>query len=90
MKCLVLHVGILVISQLAIPKSLCAAENGTEFFEKKIRPVLVEHCYKCHSGDSKELRGELRLDLKDGWQLGGESGLPSIVPGKPDASPLLI
>ena len=89
MKCLVLHVGILVISQLAIPKSLCAADNGTEFFEKKIRPVLVEHCYKCHSGDSKELRGELRLDLKDGWLTGGESGLPSIVPGKPGASPLM-
>ena len=42
------------------------------FFEAKIRPVLVKHCYKCHSADAKELKGGLRLDLKAGWQTGGE------------------
>lgn len=68
---------------------LCAADDGIEFFEKKIRPVLVEHCYACHSGESKELQGELRLDLKAGWEQGGESGSPAIVSGKPDESPLL-
>lgn len=65
------------------------ADDGIEFFEHKIRPVLVEHCYRCHSAESKELRGELRLDLKAGWQLGGESGEPSVVPGNPDQSPLI-
>ncbi len=65
------------------------AEVGVEFFEKKIRPVLVEHCYPCHSAESKELKGELRLDVKAGWQLGGESGEPAVVPGKPDESPLI-
>ena len=43
---------------------------GLEFFEKKIRPVLVSECYKCHSKDEK-VKGELRLDWKGGWQKGG-------------------
>lgn len=65
------------------------ADDGVEFFEKKIRPVLVEHCYACHSSQAKQLHGELRLDLKAGWKLGGESGRPAVVPGKPDESPLI-
>src|SRR5438552_29450 len=66
-----------------------ADDSGFDFFEKKIRPVLVEHCYKCHSARAKKLRGGLRLDLKAGWQKGGDSGKPAIVPGKPDESPLI-
>lgn len=65
-------------------------QQDVEFFEKKIRPLLVEHCYPCHSADSGELMGELRLDVKAGWQLGGESGSPAIVPGRPDESPLIL
>ena len=79
-----------VVRLLAVPA--CAQEvalQQDEFFEKKIRPVLVEHCYECHSAESKELMGELRLDLKAGWQLGGESGKPAIVPGNPEESPLI-
>lgn len=71
------------------PPSLCVADDGVEFFEKKIRPVLARHCYRCHGAESKELKGELRLDLKSGWQRGGESGEPAIVPGKPDESLLI-
>jgi hypothetical protein len=62
---------------------------GVEFFEKTIRPVLVEHYYPCHSAESMELKGELRLDLKAGWLLGGESGEPAVVSGKPDERPLI-
>ena len=51
--------------------------------------MLVEHCYQCHSAESKELQGGLRLDVKAGWQLGGESGKPAVVPGKPEQSPLI-
>ncbi len=69
--------------------SATAAEKELEFFESKIRPVLVEHCYKCHSAGAKELKGGLRLDLKAGWQAGGDSGEPAIVPGEPDRSPLI-
>ena len=59
-----------------------------EFFEKRIRPVLVDKCYKCHSADAEKLKGGLLLDSRWGWQQGGESG-PAIVPGDPSTSLLL-
>src|ERR1051325_4146843 len=65
-----------------------ATPTGNDFFEKKVRPVLVAHCYQCHSASAKELQGKLRLDTKDGIRKGGESG-PAIVPGKPDESLLI-
>jgi hypothetical protein len=60
-----------------------------ELFEKKIRPVLVEHCYQCHSAQSKTLQGKLLLDSREGMRHGGDSG-PAIVPGKPGESLLLL
>ena len=45
-----------------------------ELFEKKIRPVLVEHCYKCHSTEAAEVQGKLRLDSRENILKGGESG----------------
>ncbi|MCA9195689.1 MAG: PSD1 domain-containing protein, partial [Planctomycetales bacterium] len=45
-----------------------------EFFEIKIRPLLVENCYECHSGDAKKLKGGLRLDSRAALLQGGESG----------------
>ncbi|MBA4020052.1 MAG: hypothetical protein C0483_23035 [Pirellula sp.] len=62
--------------------------HGIEFFEAKIRPVLAEKCYSCHSADAKALRGGLLLDTKQGVLIGGDSG-PSIEPGKPDESLLI-
>ena len=65
--------------------------KAVEFFETKIRPVLVEHCLKCHSDEAekgKKLRGGLKLDTKDHWQAGGDTG-PAIVPGNPAAGTLL-
>ncbi len=62
---------------------------GITFFEQKIRPVLVEHCYSCHSAEAKKLKGNLYLDSKAGWEKGGDSGDPIIVPGKPEASLLI-
>lgn len=59
-----------------------------EFFEKKIRPVLVEHCYQCHAAQSKKVRGGLLLDTRDGLQKGGDSGA-AIVPGDPKAGKLM-
>ncbi len=58
------------------------------FFEKHIRPALVEHCYECHAADSKKIRGGLLLDTKQGSLLGGESGHPGVTPGEPGASSL--
>jgi hypothetical protein len=59
-----------------------------EFFEAKIRPVLVEHCYKCHSAQAAKLKGGLRLDTRDGLRKGGDSG-PAVVPGDQAGSLLL-
>src|SRR5262245_12082069 len=59
-----------------------------EFFEKKIRPVLVAECYKCHSDRTDKPKGGLRLDTKGGMLAGGESG-PAIVPGDAAASLLM-
>ena len=63
-----------------------ADEIGADFFESKIRPVLVKHCYECHSIGTAE--GDLRLDLKSTTRAGGGRG-PAVVPEHPDASVLL-
>src|SRR5260370_37071483 len=72
----------------AIAGPLHAQEAGIEFFEKKIRPVLVEHCYECHAVGAKKIRGGLLLDSRDGVRKGGLSG-PAIEPGDPDKSLLI-
>jgi hypothetical protein len=69
-------------------ESTAADSAGVEFFENKIRPVLVDRCYECHSAQSEKLKGGLRLDTRNGWEKGGASG-PAIAPGKP-AESLLI
>lgn len=61
---------------------------GVEFFESKIRPVLVEHCYKCHSQDAKSVKGGLLLDTRDGIRAGGDSG-EAIIPKQVDDSLLI-
>ncbi len=61
---------------------------GVEFFEKKIRPVLVEHCYSCHSKDGEKIKGGLLLDTKDSLLKGGDTG-PAIVPGDAEKSLLI-
>jgi hypothetical protein len=58
------------------------------FFEKKIRPVLADHCYKCHSEKAEKVKGGLYLDTREGFRKGGETG-PSIVPGSPEKSKLI-
>lgn len=63
-------------------------DAGVVFFEKKIRPILVEHCYQCHSPKAKKIGGGLLLDSRDGVRHGGESGT-AIEPGKPDESLLI-
>src|SRR5262245_10126882 len=62
--------------------------DGIEFFEKRIRPVLVAHCYKCHSVETGKKRGGLQLDTRDGIRKGGDSG-PAIIPRKPAEGLLL-
>ena len=63
-----------------------AALKDFEFFEKNVRPLLVQHCYECHS--DKEQNGGLRLDFRETMLKGGDSGSP-LAPGNPDASLLI-
>ena len=63
-------------------------KEQSDFFESKIRPVLVEHCYQCHAAEAKVVKGGLRLDSRDGLLKGGDTG-PSAVPGQPEKSLLL-
>jgi hypothetical protein len=70
------HFYLLILMFLA---NAAFAEDDA-LFESKVRPVLVKHCYECHSGEKTQ--GGLALDTKAGWEKGGDSG-PAIVPGKP-------
>ncbi len=78
------------------PAESPAAESPAEapspaalaFFESKIRPVLIEHCYDCHSDESGAAEGELRFDTREAIRAGGERG-PGVVPGDVESSLLL-
>lgn len=85
------------VSAFGVFLLLCSHVGGQEqintpeqlkFFEMKIRPVLVEHCYQCHAAGAKTIQGGLRLDHRDGMLKGGDSGVV-IVPGKIDQSPII-
>jgi hypothetical protein len=85
----------LVVLVLALTQGLAEETQATAeqraFFEAKIRPVLVEHCYQCHSTTAKEnkkLKGGLYLDTRAGVLTGGDTG-PALVPGMPDKSLLM-
>ena len=76
-----------VAAPLPTPVASVALDSEqAAFFESKVRPLLIEHCYECH-GDKKQ-KGGLRLDSMPGWQTGGDSG-SVIVPGQPDTSLLI-
>ena len=62
--------------------------SGIAFFESKVRPVLVERCYDCHSADAGFAEGGLQLDTRAAIRAGGKRG-PAVVPGNPGASLLL-
>jgi cytochrome c553 len=74
-----------VIALFCVPAA-ALADAGTEFFESKVRPLLVERCLDCH-GEKKQ-KGALRLDSRAAWQTGGDSGA-ALVPGKPEESLLM-
>jgi mono/diheme cytochrome c family protein len=69
-------------------KEAAPTAEGLAFFEKKIRPVLVKHCYSCHAEDSDKIRGGLALDTREGLRAGGDSG-PSIIVGNAKKSILI-
>lgn len=79
--------GLLLCSTVSVTVS--ADDNkGSEFFEKKIRPLLVQHCYECHSEEAGERQGGLLLDRRSGWIDGGDT-TKAVIPGEPDSSLLI-
>jgi hypothetical protein len=82
-KVLIFTLGVLcALSSFAITK------EETDFFEKKIRPTLVEKCYKCHSTEAKKAKGQLLLDNQEVTLKGGETG-PAVVPNDLEQSLLI-
>jgi hypothetical protein len=80
-----------VVVVLGFAPHLLAADPdpaSVTFFETKIRPILVQRCYACHSAGATKLRGGLRLDSRAGWIKGGDSG-PAIEPDSPEKSTLI-
>ena len=84
-----LSLGWFVICAMLFCQPVRAFEpDSIEFFEQRIRPVLVKHCYRCHSQEADEIGGALWLDSSDAVRQGGESG-PAVRPGDADSSMLI-
>ncbi len=79
---------ILLVSFVLYSNIALSQDTGIKFFENNIRNVLTTQCYSCHSSTSKDVKGGLSLDTRQGILNGGDSG-PSVVPGKIDESLLL-
>jgi hypothetical protein len=79
---------LVLIPGFAFAKSAAREDSASvEFFEKKVRPLLVAHCYTCHSADTNS-RGGLRVDDRNGLLVGGGRGA-AVIPGKPEESLLI-
>src|SRR5258707_5021896 len=80
-------IGLVMLLTLpAFGAALTPAQN--QFFETRVRPLLAEKCYKCHSLQADKVKARLLLDSRDGVLKGGETG-PAIVPGDPEKSLLI-
>ncbi|MFO1482189.1 MAG: PSD1 and planctomycete cytochrome C domain-containing protein [Verrucomicrobiaceae bacterium] len=73
---------------LAAATASAITPEQSAFFEAKIRPVLADKCYSCHSAQAEKVKGELLLDTREGMRRGGENG-PAVVPGDLMASLLI-
>src|SRR4051812_44542840 len=72
-----------------IPAWLASARaDAAVDFQRDVRPILSDYCFKCHGPDDNARKGKLRLDRRDDAVKGGRSG-PALVPGKPDVSELI-
>ena len=69
-------------------EAMPATKEGLEFFEKNVRPILIDRCYECHSAEKNSSKGGLILDSMDGAYKGGDEG-PSVIPGDLEKSLLI-
>ena len=82
---------LLVVWSIGFSVPRLTAEEPTDFFENKVRPLLVEHCYSCHSAEAEakgKLKAGLHMDSLEGLKKGGDSG-PALTPGDPAKSLIL-
>lgn len=71
----------------AVATATVAPAGGGDVFEKEIQPILAKACIDCHGPE--KAKGRLRLDTREAALAGGKSGVPSLVPGRPEQSELL-
>lgn len=76
------------LSILLLNVNSLKGDDQGEFFRHKVEPILREHCFGCHSHSSGQMEGNLALDWKSGWVVGGDRGT-AIIPGKPEESLLI-
>ena len=87
-RCSLLPAWMILGLAVAVPARGADDPGSAAFFESKIRPILIERCYSCHSARAAKVKGGLRLDSRVAVRAGGESGSPAVVPGKPEESAL--
>src|SRR5687767_11614688 len=93
MRGLMLPIAMLGFCVLTLSPAAHASELPREhldFFETRVRPLLVEHCYECHSAAAGDkLKAGFHLDTRDGIRRGGDSGAATVVPGDAERSRLI-
>ena len=76
----------LIVASTSVGKETSSGDS--DFFERRIRPLLIERCYECHSEEAGEQQGGLLLDRQSGWLQGGETN-KAVIPGEPESSLLI-
>ena len=85
---LICHTACLKAQESTQGDAVAFTSEQLEFFENKVRPLLIDKCYSCHGPESKPLEGGLNLSSRKGLLSGGDTG-PAIVVGAPDESLLI-
>jgi hypothetical protein len=83
-----LGISVALCASMGHPVFATSEQEHIEFFERKIRPVLVRYCYECHSAAASEIKGSLRLDSRPALLRGGDTG-PAVLPGDVEGSLLI-
>src|ERR1700688_1736126 len=85
LRTIFLSLALVTLATASVASAQNTSAKSPDFFEEKIRPVLIKNCYSCHTTSAM---GGLRLDSEDAMKTGGKRGA-AVVPGKPDDSVLL-
>jgi hypothetical protein len=84
-----LTAGLVLLTLAGVPATGDDQATDKIRFNRDVRPILTENCFACHGPDPGSRKGKLRLDREEGFFGQREAG-PTVVKGKPDASPLYL